>query len=56
MMAPGMFLSHPTTVMTPSYHWAETTFSMESAMMSRLGSEKLIPSFPLVIPSDTPIV
>ena len=36
---PGMFLSQPGTVTTPSYHCADTTVSMESAMRSRDGSE-----------------
>ena len=36
---PGMFLSQPGIATSPSYHWACITVSMESAMMSREGSE-----------------
>ena len=35
MTAPGMFLSQPGSVTTPSYHWAATTVSMLSAIRSR---------------------
>ena len=53
---PGMFLSQPGIATMPSYHWACITVSIESAMMSREGSEKLIPSVPIEIPSLTPMV
>jgi hypothetical protein len=53
---PGMFLSQPGIATRASYHWACITVSIESAMMSRDGSEKLIPSVPIEIPSLTPIV
>ena len=35
MTTPGMFLSQPGMATMPSYHWADMTVSMESAMMSR---------------------
>ena len=54
--APGIFLSQPTTVTTPSYDIACTTVSTESAITSREGSEKRIPGVPIEIPSLTPIV
>ncbi len=55
-MAPGIFLSQPTIVTTPSYHWALTTFSILSAIMSRLGRLLRIPSVPMLMPSLTPMV
>ena len=51
-----MFLSQPGIATRPSYHCALMTVSIESAMMSREGSEKLIPSVPIDRPSLTPIV
>ena len=39
-----------------SYHWARITVSIESAMRSRDWSEKLMPSVPMLMPSDTPMV
>ena len=54
--APGIFLSQPTTVTTPSYDIACTTVSTESAMTSREGKEKRIPGVPIEIPSLTPMV
>ena len=51
-----MFLSHPGMATSPSYHCACITVSIESAMTSREGREKLIPSVPIEIPSETPIV
>ena len=53
---PGIFLSHPTTAKTASYHWALTTVSIESAITSLETKENRIPSVPLEIPSLTPIV
>ena len=53
---PGMFLSQPGIATRPSYHWACMTVSIESAMMSRDGSEKLMPSVPIEMPSLTPMV
>lgn len=37
--APGMFLSQPGIVMRPSYHCADITVSIESAIRSRDCSE-----------------
>jgi len=56
MMQPGMFLSQPGRAMQASYHWAPMTVSIESAIRSRDCNEKLMPSVPIEIPSDTPIV
>src|SRR4051812_4626275 len=53
---PGMFLSQPGSATSPSYHWAPMTVSIESAIRSRDCSEKLIPSVPIEMPSDTPTV
>src|SRR5699024_10179644 len=53
---PGMFLSQPPIATTPSKFSALTTDSIESAMISRLGNEKRIPSVPMEIPSETVIV
>ena len=53
---PGMFLSQPGMATRPSYHCACITVSIESAMTSRDGSEKLIPSVPIEMPSLTPMV
>eukprot|EP00287_Rhodomonas_sp_CCMP768_P028778 CAMPEP_0202838398 /NCGR_PEP_ID=MMETSP1389-20130828/49232_1 /ASSEMBLY_ACC=CAM_ASM_000865 /TAXON_ID=302021 /ORGANISM="Rhodomonas sp., Strain CCMP768" /LENGTH=78 /DNA_ID=CAMNT_0049514671 /DNA_START=28 /DNA_END=261 /DNA_ORIENTATION=- len=53
---PGMFLSQPGSAMLPSYHWPPITVSIESAIRSRDCSEYDIPSVPIEIPSDTPIV
>ena len=36
---PGMFLSQPGKEMLASYHWADITVSIESAMISRDWSE-----------------
>ena len=52
--APGIFLSQPTTATVASYHCAELTISIESAITSRLASEKRIPLVPIEIPSETP--
>lgn len=56
MIEPGIFLSHPTTAKTASYHCALTTVSIESAMISLETKENRIPSVPLDIPSLTPMV
>src|ERR1700761_4670613 len=53
---PGMFLSQPGIEMLASYHWADITVSMLSAIMSRDCSEYDIPSVPIEIPSLTPMV
>lgn len=43
MRHPGIFLSHPGTVMSPSYHWAPITVSIESAIKSRdCGNSKYV--------------
>ncbi len=36
---PGMFLSHPGIATKASYHWADMTVSIESAIRSRDWSE-----------------
>src|SRR6056297_2720230 len=51
---PGMFLSQPGRATRASYHCALMTVSIESAIRSREGSEKLMPSVPIEIPSETP--
>ena len=56
MTVPGMFLSQPGRETLASYHWARMTVSMESAMMSREGSEAFMPSVPMEMPSLTPMV
>src|SRR5262245_26525683 len=56
MMQPGMFLSHPGMEMLASYHCAQVTVSIESAIRSRDCSEYDIPSVPIEMPSLTPIV
>src|SRR3990167_7254050 len=53
---PGMFLSQPGSAMSPSYHCAPMTVSIESAMISRDGNEYDMPSVPMEMPSDTPMV
>ena len=53
---PGMFLSQPGIVISPSYHCAHITVSIESAIRSRDCSEKLMPSVPMEMPSLTPMV
>ena len=54
MRQPGMFLSHPGSAMLASYHCADMSVSMESAMMSRDWREKDMPRVPMEMPSDTP--
>ncbi len=56
IIAPGIFLSHPPIVITPSYPRQPTTVSMESAMTSRDTREYFIPVVPIEIPSETVIV
>ena len=51
-----MFLSQPGSATSASYHCAPITVSIESAIRSRDGSEKLMPSVPIEMPSETPIV
>src|SRR3569623_1046330 len=53
---PGMFLSHPGIAISASYHWAPMIVSIESAIRSRDWREKLMPSVPIEMPSDTPTV
>ncbi len=56
MSIPGRLLSQPASSTVPSSRSACTTVSTESAMTSRLTSEKCIPTWPIEIPSDTEIV
>ena len=53
---PGRDLSQPANVTIPSRHSACMTASTESAMISRLTSEKCIPSWPIEMPSETEMV
>ena len=56
MSIPGSDLSQPANVTMPSRRSACITVSTESAMISRLTSEKCIPSCPMEMPSDTEMV
>ena len=56
MSIPGRLLSQPASSTVPSSRSACTTVSTESAMTSRLTSEKCIPTWPIEMPSDTEIV
>src|SRR5688572_12571898 len=56
MTVPGMFLSQPGIATRPSYHCAPMIVSIESAIRSRDWSEKLMPSVPIEMPSETPTV
>ena len=53
---PGRDLSQPANVTMPSRRSACMTVSTESAMTSRLTSEKCMPSWPIEMPSETEIV
>ena len=53
---PGRLLSQPANVTIPSSRSACITASTESAMTSRLTSEKCMPSCPMEMPSDTEMV
>ena len=53
---PGTILSQFGMQISASKQWARTIVSTESAMISREGREKCIPSCPITIPSSTPIV
>ena len=55
-MHPGIFLSQPGKATSASYHCAAMTVSIESAIKSRLCKEYDMPSVPIEIPSETPIV
>ena len=56
MTQPGMFLSQPPIVTSPSKPSAATTVSIESAMTSRETSEYRMPGVPFAMPSETVIV
>ena len=56
MSMPGSDLSQPASSTEPSRRSACMTVSTESAMMSRLTSEKCMPSWPIEMPSDTEMV
>ena len=56
IMHPGMFLSQPAMVISPSIRSPKVTSSIESAMTSRLTSEVFMPSVPIEIPSLTVMV
>ena len=49
---PGIVLSQPTRTIRPSKPLPRVTSSIESAITSRLTSEVLIPSVPIVMPSE----
>ena len=53
---PGRDLSQPASSTQPSIRSADITVSTESAMISRLTSEKCMPSWPIEMPSDTEMV
>ena len=53
---PGRDLSQPASSTDPSRRSACMTVSTESAMTSRLTSEKCMPSWPMEMPSDTEMV
>ena len=53
---PGMFLSQPGIEIFASYHCADITVSMESAIRSRDCNENDMPSVPIEMPSLTPMV
>ncbi len=53
---PGTILSQLGMQITPSKQWAVSIVSTESAINSRLGSEYFIPSWPMAMPSSTPMV
>ena len=52
----GVILSQLEMHTMASAQWALTMYSTESAMMSRLGSEYSMPSWPMAIPSSTAMV
>ena len=56
MSMPGRDLSQPASSTEPSRRSACMTVSTESAMMSRLTSEKCMPSWPIEMPSETEMV
>ena len=56
IMAPGMFLSQPPMVTTPSMLSALQAVSIASAITSRDTSEYFMPSVPMEMPSDTVMV
>ena len=51
IMQPGMFLSQPPKVITPSIIWPLTEHSIASAITSRDTSEYFMPSVPMPMPS-----
>ncbi len=51
IIAPGMFLSQPPMVSTPSIHWPPTQVSMQSAITSRDTRLYFMPSVPMAMPS-----
>jgi len=53
---PGVILSQLEMHTMASAQWALTMYSTLSAMMSRLGSEYNMPSWPMAIPSSTAMV
>src|SRR5690606_7259439 len=56
MRWPGVILSQLLMHTSASAVWALTMYSIESAMMSRLGSEYSMPPWPIAMPSSTAIV
>ena len=53
---PGVILSQLEMHTMASAQWALTMYSTESAMISRLGSEYSMPSWPMAMPSSTAMV
>jgi len=56
IIIPGMFLSQPPMVTSPSIRSPKETSSTESAMTSREMSDAFIPSVPIEIASEIVIV
>ena len=56
IIMPGTILSQLGMQIMPSNQWAATMVSTQSAMSSRLGSEYLMPTWPMAMPSSTPMV
>ena len=55
MSMPGTILSQVPSITMPSKRWASVMTSMESAMISRDGSEYCMPSWPMAMPSQMPM-
>jgi hypothetical protein len=56
MSIPGVILSQLGMQTMPSKQWAEIMVSTQSAISSREGRLNFIPSWPMAMPSSTPMV